>query len=344
MKTQNTSGASARNPRSIIWHDFQSRELEKAGEVPNHHELSNPRRSIPNMITKVADSFASTQDNNRDIVNIASASDERLKELGNCTIETRRSDGPHEQKLGHSRIHNFYTQASILTLRGIVALERVRVDERISFNLLPTSIAVDLDLILYSDRMLTIRVAHRLVATNQFCRFTIQVAGLNRTIDAGVISGFQDILLGREWMRSVNLITGFGNQSYYIPVPLTAEAAEEHFPGIDDTEAEAKDEEVGMATSDGEEYDDDDNGNVDCGGDDSSNSGLSSDDEGLSDDETLSDSELSSPKLSSASDPLSDSGMSSGDELILDELAPTDEEDEKEDEAYGDDENYEVYE
>jgi hypothetical protein len=47
--------------------------------------------------------------------------------------------GPQQQRLGHcsnSRIHNFYTKASILSPRGIVDLERVQVDERCSLNLL----------------------------------------------------------------------------------------------------------------------------------------------------------------------------------------------------------------
>src|SRR5204863_3954298 len=57
---------------------------------------------------------------------------------------------------GHSRIHNFYTKASILMPRGIVDLEQVQVDERCSFNLVPQSIAMDLDLILFSNEILTV--------------------------------------------------------------------------------------------------------------------------------------------------------------------------------------------
>lgn len=63
-------------------------------------------------------------------------------------------------------IYNFYTRASILTLRGIVNFQRVQVDERSSFSLLPWSIAIDLDLIQYSDRVLRTTVDNRPVQTS----------------------------------------------------------------------------------------------------------------------------------------------------------------------------------
>ena len=64
---------------------------------------------------------------------------------------------------------------------------------------------------------------------------------------------------------------------------------------ISDAEAKAEDsKEVRMATSNkiGEEYDNDEDGNVDCGGDGSSDSELLSDNKGSPDNETLSNSEL----------------------------------------------------
>jgi hypothetical protein len=167
-------------------------------------------------------------------------------------------------------------------------------------------------------------------------------------------------------MQSVNLLSNFGNQSYYIPIPLTIKAAEEEFPGISDAKAEAKgSKEVRMATSDeiGEECDDDEDGNVDRSDNTLSEGELSSDNKHSSDNETLSDSRLSSEELSSntqnslggdpsddelslAGDPSSESEISLDEKLILDEhkLKPTNKDDEEEDEIYGDDEDYNAYE
>jgi hypothetical protein len=266
------------------------------------HKASNPRDEISNMMTKTATPFASTQESNPHSGLTASVSDQR------------------------PRIHNFYTKASILSPKGIVDLERVQVDERSSFNLLPWSIAIDLDLILYFDRVLTIPIAGRLVLTNQYCRFTIRVAGVNTTINTGVISGLQTVLLGQEWIQSVNLLSGFGNQSYYIPIPLAVEAIEEKFPDIGNAKVEAKDiklDELAMTNEICEEYDDSECSNVDCGDDALSDSELSpcevsSDDERSLDDNPLSDRELSSGESSSDGQSSLDGDLS-GDELSLDD-------------------------
>jgi hypothetical protein len=344
------------------------------------HEASNPRDEISNMTTKKATPFASTQDSNPCTARAPSQTEEMdaFKEDRTEAIESRSATdrglvGPQQQRRlghcskGHSKIHNFYTKASILSPRGIFDLERVQVDERSSFNLLPLSIAMGLDLILYSDRVLTITVADRLILTNQYCRFTIRVAGVDTTINTGVISGLQTVLLGQEWIQSVNLLSGFGNQSYYIPIPLAVEAAEERFPGVGDGEVEAQDIElVKMAMTDeiGKEDDGGDCGNIVCG-DDSSSDGelspceLSPNDEHSLDDDPLSDGELSSGELSCDVRSSLD-GDFSGDELSLDDdyssnaeissseelnsdehdLAPADEDDK----VYEDDEDYEDYE
>jgi hypothetical protein len=41
-----------------------------------------------------------------------------------------------------------------------------------------------------------------------------------------VLHGLHTILLGREWIESVNLLSDFGNRGYYIPIPLAIEAEE----------------------------------------------------------------------------------------------------------------------
>jgi hypothetical protein len=104
--------------------------------------------------------------------------------------------------------------------RGIFGFIRVQVDERSSFNLLPWSIAKNLQLILYSNRVSTITIADRLIQTNQYCRFAIRVAGVDTTINAMVIPGLQVVLLGQEWIQSVRLLSCFDDRSYYIPIPL----------------------------------------------------------------------------------------------------------------------------
>jgi hypothetical protein len=206
---------------------------------------------------------------------------------------------------------------------------------------------MDLDLALYPNRVLTMTVANCRIQTSQYCRFTIRVAGFDTTINAGVISGLQTVLLGQEWIQSVKLLSGFGNHSYYIPVPLAVEAAGKRFPDLVDAEVEAQNNELvetAMANKISEEYDDDECSNVDCS------------------DNTLSDSELSPSELSSEDErPLGDDPSS--DELLeisfsgeLNfgeyELVQTDEDDgsseddegSKDDGSSKDDEGYKDYE
>jgi len=107
-----------------------------------------------------------------------------------------------------------------------------------------------------------------------------------------MVSGLQTVLLGREWIRSVYLLSDFGNQKYYIPIPLAIEVTEEKFPDIIDNEAEAKDIKlVDVVTSDeiAKEHDSDEFRKVDYG-DNHSNSQSSRDDGSISESEPLFDS------------------------------------------------------
>ena len=316
LKTQNSHATSARAPPSIVWRDCRNREAKIAEEAqsPNYEAL-DPRDQMSNMIAKTATPFTSTQHSKPG-------------------IETR---GPGEYFKPHGSLHNFFTKASIETPRGVVNLERVQVDESSPFNLVPWSIATNLDLMLYSGKTLAITIAHHLIQTNHYSEFTIRVAGHNTTINTGVVSGLQTILLGREWIRSVHLLSDFGNQKYYIPIPLAVEVAEEKFPGIVDAEAEAKDvKPVDMATSDeiAEEHDDDEFRKADCD-DDHSNGQSSRDDGSFSESEPSFDGQnllggdTPSDEPSSGDDTLSDGGTSSEGPISgKHEVTPIDEDDE----------------
>lgn len=126
---------------------------------------------------------------------------------------------------GYGRIHNFFTTGSISTLKGKSKLQRVEVDERSPVSLLPLSLAADLGLALYSDKVSTLMVADKLVQSSQYCQFNFQVAGHNTWIIARVVTGLETIVLGRDWMYDVNLIFGIGNEGYYISTSLVVEAA-----------------------------------------------------------------------------------------------------------------------
>jgi hypothetical protein len=49
---------------------------------------------------------------------------------------------------------------------------------------------------------------------HHYCRFTIRVAGVETTISARVLRGLHTILLGREWIESVKLLSDFGKRGY----------------------------------------------------------------------------------------------------------------------------------
>jgi hypothetical protein len=46
------------------------------------------------------------------------------------------------------------------------------------------------------------------------CRSTIRVAGVEMTISAKVLRGLHTILLGRDWIESVKLLSDFGKRGY----------------------------------------------------------------------------------------------------------------------------------
>jgi hypothetical protein len=57
--------------------------------------------------------------------------------------------------------------------------------------------------------------------------FGIRVAGLEIIISARVLHGLHTILLGREWIEYVNLLSDLGSRGYYVPVPLAIKSTTE---------------------------------------------------------------------------------------------------------------------
>ncbi|KAH6704281.1 hypothetical protein BKA61DRAFT_680537 [Leptodontidium sp. MPI-SDFR-AT-0119] len=133
------------------------------------------------------------------------------------------------------RLHRFSTKASIETPMGVTELERIHVDDRCPFNLVPWSLATNLNLMLYPGKTLAVTIARHSIQTNQYSQFAIRVAGQKTTIDTIVIPGLQTILLGRDWINTVHLLSDFRNQNYYIPVHLAVEVFEEAFLDTFDT-------------------------------------------------------------------------------------------------------------
>jgi len=113
-----------------------------------------------------------------------------------------------------------YTKAAIALRKGTVELGRVKIDGDSIHNLLPRSIADKLGLSLHSSGTIRIRVENRSIPISQYCRFSIQVAGVKTTIDTYVVSELPSLLLGRAWIQEVRLLRGVGNHIYYIRGPL----------------------------------------------------------------------------------------------------------------------------
>lgn len=115
--------------------------------------------------------------------------------------------------------HKLYTKAAIVSARGIVELARVKIDGGSLHNLLPRSIASRLGLPLHFGSSIRVRVANCTALTDQYCRLTIKVAGIETTINTCVVSELSSLLLGWEWTQEVNLLSDLRNYRYYIPRP-----------------------------------------------------------------------------------------------------------------------------
>lgn len=161
---------------------------------------------------RIISPIASTQ---RDTTIIWDHRDLAIRE--DAALEQRLRDCPNGKFTFDSRRdHMLYTKAAALSTRGIVELG-VKIDGSSVHNLLPRSMASRLCLPLHFGKSIRIGVANHIIPTNQYCRFNIRVAGVETTIDACVVSELPSLLLGREWIRQVDLLSDFGNHKYYIP-------------------------------------------------------------------------------------------------------------------------------
>jgi hypothetical protein len=122
-----------------------------------------------------------------------------------------------------------------------------------------------------------------------------------------VVHGLHIILLGREWIRSVNLLSDFGDRGYYVPIPLVIEDDEENSLG-----------EKGVELNDDGEYD-----NVDCC---SSSDSLVDDDASLDGDAFLDDDASLEDDASLDDDAFLDDDVSLDDGASFDDAALLDDE------------------
>jgi hypothetical protein len=131
---------------------------------------------------------------------------------GTDALQQRLRDCP----INGSTNHKLYTKAAIVLAGGIVELARVKIDRGSLYNLLPRSIASRLGLPLHFGSSIRVRVANHTALTNQYCRLTIKVAGIETAIDTCVVSELSSLLLGWEWTQQVNLLSDY---RHYIPGP-----------------------------------------------------------------------------------------------------------------------------
>ena len=95
----------------------------------------------------------------------------------------------------------------------------MKIDGSSGQNLLPRSIASRLRLPLYFGKNLRIGIANHIITTEQHYQFNIRVARVETTIDAYMVSELPSLLLGREWIPQINLLSDFRNHRYYISGP-----------------------------------------------------------------------------------------------------------------------------
>jgi hypothetical protein len=188
--------------RSFTWYDF--RVAENAGDAQESYQ----RDTISNTVTvdtqghqEQPSTFVTPPSHNSEM---NSSTGSRIEVIDRGAVTN--GDVANLQQLHHcsqelpvnSKAHSFYTRASISTPRGLVDFQRVQVDGRSSFNLLPWSTAIALNLVICSDSLRTTSADHPI---NQYCRLNIRVAGVETAINARVVPGLHIILLGRECYR-----------------------------------------------------------------------------------------------------------------------------------------------
>lgn len=231
-KALSTSG----NPPSVIWNDFQEREFEEAEETREldrleASEVRDTQESTARAATPVTSTRCSRTEERQPLRNgcltLVSNTAAAGRNKTNFDVASRENSVPRQRPRGcfrrdpdSSRNRMLYTKAAIALRKGMVALGRVTIDGDSMRNLLPRSIANELGLSLYLGGTIRIRVENRSITTSQYCRLSIQVAGIETTINTCVVSGLSSLLLGREWIQEVRLLRDFENHTCYILGPL----------------------------------------------------------------------------------------------------------------------------
>ncbi|KAL5316311.1 hypothetical protein ACEPPN_015356 [Leptodophora sp. 'Broadleaf-Isolate-01'] len=228
MLTQQGISASG-NPPSVISDGFQQRdeEIEKARELERVE--TSKRRDTKERSAKTATSAISTGNHQHSrggrstLINGTEAADMNGTNLGVARENAIRRQGPRggfmrDPDSYRNRI--LYTKAAIALRKGMVELGRVKIDGDCMHNLLPRSIADELSLPLRFGDAIRIRVANRSIPISQYCRFSIQVAGVETMINTCVVSELPSLLLGRAWIQEVRLLRDFENHTLYISGPL----------------------------------------------------------------------------------------------------------------------------
>ena len=221
-------------PPSAIWNDLQQREFEEAEKTRELERLeASEPRDTPERTTRAATlvtRYNRTEDhqplrNERSTLVSKTEAEGRNKtgfdaaSSANAVLRQRPRDGFRRDPDSSSK-RMLYTKAAIALRKGMVELGRVKIDGNSVHNLLPRSIADELGLSLHFGGTIRIRVENRSIPISQYCRFSIQVAGVETTINTCVVSELPSLLLGRAWIREVRLLRDFENHTYYIPGPF----------------------------------------------------------------------------------------------------------------------------
>jgi predicted aspartyl protease len=210
---------------SPIWNDLQDQEFKENEELHKLQRLQASRQT--NTQESIKRVFAPISGTRRDCIRDSKP----LQSTTKAVDRNRAVQNPDASRREHKRLrgrssrestvdsripYKFYTKGAILSTKGIVELQRVLIDGSSAYNLLPQSLASELALPMHFGDRLRIKLASRSISTNQYCRFNIQVAGVERAINTCVVAELSSLLLGREWIRQVDWIRVCGDDAYYI--------------------------------------------------------------------------------------------------------------------------------
>jgi len=154
------------------------------------------------------------------LTKLVAEKDEAIK-LRDVTIkESKPSTGDMVHlSLEPNKPFHLTTKAFIMAEDERIKQAPIIVDSSQLFNFIPDSLVLKLGLKSQLGNKSVFNIGGRLVSSNQYCRFEIEVAGVSASINAAVVSSIErsSIQLGRIWIAMVNLLGDFENCKYYIP-------------------------------------------------------------------------------------------------------------------------------